>query len=200
MKSDDERIRDSRIAEALRQPVDAPDVTDYVMAHLPERPKPTFRWALACAAALLLVVLALSFALRPSRPTQIVKQASPKRPTVEHISRDNGQPAQRLVRSVGETSHHRSHDAPQRPKLRGQHHELLATEQDVPKKPQTAVSEETDQSSVAETAVMQAVLEQMRQNVRTLPPNEDAETIERPPLVVIENRGTERVPVGELGG
>jgi len=51
------------------------------------------------------------------------------------------------------------------------------------------------QARLAGTMVMQ-----MQQPVRTVPPNPDADKIERPPLIVIVNRGPERTPVAQPGG
>jgi hypothetical protein len=207
MKHADRDVRNSRISEALQEPVDAPDVTEFVMAHLPARPRTTFRWRWAHAAALLIIGLAVYAVLRPTQPSRIVRRAVPEHrdivqqrripsPETVHESPMTSRNQSRPIRRSGWTRRTyvaRNH-TPAHPKHVEYPH--APDVQDVQAQPVRTAEEHL----AADTVIVQQAVSHMNQTARALPPNPDADKIERPQLKAILNNGPERTPVTELGG
>ena len=186
-------VRQSRITEALRQPVEVPDNTDSVMARLPIQRRSRLRWAYAVAIpiAILAVVLFLNRGQKPEY--QATKRPAPvsPAPVEKPIPRPMPNPQRFVVQEPQE-----KRPAVRRHRFTPKHVAKSPEPKPVDSQP-TPVS---DEFAVLKQAIVQTALEQIRPVTHTLPPNEDAETIERPALEVIANCGPIQVPVEELGG
>ena len=191
MKSADERI-----AEALKQPIETPDMTDFVMARLPIEKRWRLKWAYAAAIPVLIVAVVL-FLSRGQKPEyQAIKQPAPvsQAPTVRSVPT----PPVTLPKTITAQK-----PQPRRPSVR--RHRYASKPVVKPPEPKREDSPPlndvpSDELLAIKQAIVQTALEQIRPVTHTLPPNEDAETIERPALEVIANCGPIQVPVEELGG
>ena len=203
MKHADE-IGSSRISEALQQPGDTPDVTDFVMARLPINRKPAAnRWVWACAAACMVLALGLYLLLRPSQPARIVNTVPEHRsPEVRHHTPAPRSPVQPQLAAAPE-KHTQPRYQRQRP-VRLAHLPKKHRSRPLPVPNHIEQPESPNAmdgvNAAMQSALAEAVAMQMKQTVRTLPPNPDADKIERPPLTVILNSGPERTPVAQPGG
>ena len=179
MKSPDERI-----AEALKQPIETPDMTDFVMARLPIKKRWRLRWAYAVAIpiAILAVVLFLNRGQKPEY--QATKRPAPvsPAPVEKPIPRPMPNPQRFVVQEPQE----------KRPAVR-RHISVPKHTRPVPQTPRTR-----NLPSLAEMPIPNLAVS--RPDTPSLPPNEEAATTERPALGVIANCGPEQIPVEELGG
>lgn len=204
MNDADERVRDSRISEALREPVETPDVTGFVMAHLPAKHRsPGFRWVWACAAACMVLALGLYLLLCPSQPNRMANTVPERKaPEVRHqtpVPRSPVQP-QLAVAPERRIQPKYQHRKPLRlahlPKKHKSRPLSVPNHIEQPESPNAM----DGVNAAMQSALAEAVAMQMRQTVRTLPPNPDADKVERPPLTIIRNRGPEQITITQLGG
>jgi len=151
------------------------------------------KWAYVVAIPILIlaVVLLLNRGQKPEY--QATKRPAPVSPAPieKPIPRPMPNPPRIIVQKLQE----------KRPAVRRRHfipkHVARSPE---PKPVDSQPTPASDDFTALQQAIAQAALEQIRPVTHTLPPNEDAETIERPALEVIANCGPIQVPVEELGG
>ena len=179
MKSADERI-----TEALKQPIETPDMTDFVMARLPIEKRWRLRWAYAAAIPVLIVAVVL-FLSRGQKPEyQATKRPAPVSPAPieKPIPRPLPNPPKVIVHMP----------QPRFPAVR-RHISIPKHRKPVPRTTPTR-----NLPSLAEMPIPNLAVS--RPDTPSLPPNEEAATIERPALGVIANCGPEQILVEELGG
>ena len=182
MKSADERI-----TEALRQPLETPDMTDSVMARLPVQRRSRLRWVYAAAIPILILAVFL-FLSRGQKPEyQARKQPAPMSQSP-------------IVRSLPPPATPPKTIVAQKPQPKGSavRRHRHASKPPKPSPPSNALP--SYHLSAVDQGIAQATLEQIRPDTPSLPPNEDAATIERPALGVIANCGPEQIPIEKLGG
>jgi len=186
MKSADERI-----TEALKQPIETPDMTDVVMARLPVQRRWRLKWAYAVAIPLLILAVVLIFNRGQKPEYQAAKQPVPVSPApiVRPVPKPNPpktiaqepRPVPRAVR--------RRHYAPR-------HVAKSPEPEPVDSRPTPA----SDDFTALQQSIARAAIEQSKPVVHAPPPIEDAETIERPALEIIANCGPMQGPIEKIGG
>ena len=179
MKSADERI-----SEALKQPMETPDIADTVMARLPSQRHWRLRWVYAAAIPILILAVVL-FLNRGQKPEyQATKQPTPvsQAPTIKPIPKPMPNPPRTIVQEPRPT-----------PRAMRRHISVPKHTRPVPQTPRTRNLPSLEEMPIPNLAVS-------RPDTPSLPPNEDAATIERPALGVIANCGPEQIPIEKLGG
>lgn len=201
-------IRRSRIAEALRSPVESPDIADSVMARLPGDRGAVVRWVwasmlVACA----VVVLVLCLMHGPRREPYTARNTEVARPEPQQSLQQMAAPKEQAVvarKSDGEKP------VPQMDERRSvvkRIHRAPGRNTAAPDKPEVPEQSEHAQS-VVEEPIEQVVqptegvtsYQAYGQTVYVLPPNEDSESIERPSLRVVRHQGPLVKPIEPQGG
>lgn len=222
-------IQQSRIAEALRQPVESPDIADSVMTRLRRYRGRLFGrrvWAYA-AAACLVVAITLVILCRAPHPGRIAEHTPP----VQRVTQQppSGTQQDQHVPATTKPTPTQPETAKRLAPVKSLHSPKVPTRRTGGKSPNTAavkpsgsgtgqsperpesappdrqeVAQDTGPSDDAGITVAaeltKLALDQIKPIVYVLPPNKDAETIERPPLELIENRGPVQVRLKKLGG
>ena len=200
----------SRLTEMMGEPMEGTDVSDLVMASLPARRRPLFlRWAWVGAAACLLALIGLRLMLPTGHSRRTPQRTTTSRPAHMVPARSVPKhPAPVVAKKPGER-----HEVIRRPVVVYRPHPRHRTirqyrplrqpdqPQALPETAQLVVTNKVFDGRVERTLKMKLgnmTLCRTRVTEVTLAPNEDAATIVRPALEVIENRPAETL--GQYGG
>jgi hypothetical protein len=200
----DDELRGARIAEALREPVEAPDVTDAVMSSLTEPRRSAHRYAWALAAACLvaaLAVLSLFHTYQASTPRRFAIGGAVL-PRTTNRAREQGRSTPNPTQLVAKGREKPTYVTAKRTigtRRLAHSHERVA-ESHVTAAPMVSIQPERatlGDGDVVTTGIVRvgSATYHVKQTIHIPPPNPDANVV-RPELKVVRSAG---VP-GQSGG